>query len=89
LRTPVPWAELRIVDLVTGDPVPSGVHVDIQVRSEQVMTGYWRQPDANADASAGDGWLRTNDVGPSTTRATCSSSIESGTSSAAGGRERQ
>jgi len=52
---------LRVVDLDTGDVLPSGEVGEIQVRSPSVMTGYL--PDeANADAFA-DGWYRTGDVG--------------------------
>jgi acyl-CoA synthetase (AMP-forming)/AMP-acid ligase II len=59
----VPWAELRVADLATGDPVRPGVRGEIQIRSEQVMTGYWGQPEATADVFTADGWLRTGDVG--------------------------
>jgi acyl-CoA synthetase (AMP-forming)/AMP-acid ligase II len=53
--------ELRVVDLDTGAPLPSGQTGEIQARSPSVMAGYLPE-DANAEAFA-DGWYRTGDVG--------------------------
>jgi malonyl-CoA/methylmalonyl-CoA synthetase len=36
---------------------------EIQVRGPNVMPGYWRRPDADADAFTADGWFRTGDLG--------------------------
>ena len=59
---PVPGVELRVVDLTTGEPLPTGEVGEIQARSPSVMAGYL--PDeANAEAFVGDGWYRTGDVG--------------------------
>lgn len=52
----VPGVELRI-----GSPDEAGVG-EIEVRAEQVMAGYWRQPELSA-ATIVDGWLRTGDLG--------------------------
>lgn len=58
---PAPDVELRVVDLVTGSPLPAGETGEIQARSPSVMAGYLPD-DANADAFADD-WYRTGDIG--------------------------
>jgi len=58
---PGPGVEVRIVD-EAGAPVPTGTAGEIAIRGPQVMRGYWRAPEANADAFV-DGWFRTGDVG--------------------------
>ena len=53
--------ELRVVDLESGEALPSGQTGEIQVKSPSVMAGYLPD-DANRDAFV-DGWYRTGDVG--------------------------
>ncbi len=53
--------EVRIVDR-DDKPLPSGDIGEIVTRSDLVMKGYWRNPDATADALR-HGWLHTGDVG--------------------------
>jgi malonyl-CoA/methylmalonyl-CoA synthetase len=52
-----------------GVPLP-GVSVrlaegsgEIEVQGPNVFAGYWRRPDAQAEAFTGDGWFRTGDIG--------------------------
>ena len=45
-----------------GAPLPPGATGEVTVRGETVMTGYWRNPDATAQALRG-GWLWTGDMG--------------------------
>ncbi|GAA4088207.1 class I adenylate-forming enzyme family protein [Streptomyces hundungensis] len=58
---PGPETVVRIVDL-EGNDVPFGEHGEIVVRGPQVVPGYWRRPDATAEAFPG-GELRTGDIG--------------------------
>lgn len=53
--------EVRVVD-PDGRPLPAGEAGEIVVRGDVVMSGYWQQPEATADALR-DGWLWTGDVG--------------------------
>lgn len=52
---------LRVID-DDGVEVPTGTAGEVAVRGDVVMSGYWNNPDATAQALR-DGWLRTGDVG--------------------------
>ncbi|MFZ0380375.1 MAG: AMP-binding protein [Solirubrobacteraceae bacterium] len=58
---PIPGAEVRILDF-DDRPVPTGEPGEVCVRSPAVMQGYWRAPEATAEAIR-DGWLHTGDIG--------------------------
>jgi len=58
---PVPGAEVRILD-DDGHSLPAGEPGEVCVRSPAVMQGYWRAPEATAEAIR-DGWLHTGDIG--------------------------
>lgn len=57
-----PVTELRIVALSgSGDPLPDGATGELWLRGQPLLRGYWRDPDATAEAFSG-GWFRTGDL---------------------------
>jgi len=65
LGTPGPGVDVRVVDPVTLLPMPQGEVGEIVAHAAQVMKGYWKQPQATADAFIeidGRRFLRTGDL---------------------------
>ncbi|WP_022977966.1 class I adenylate-forming enzyme family protein [Nevskia ramosa] len=54
--------DIRIVDAETAQPLPHGEAGEIIIKGPQVVSGYWRKPEATLDAIR-DGWLHTGDIG--------------------------
>ena len=62
----LPDVEVRVVDPAgkyAGLPLPPGEPGEVQVRGYNVLSGYWDDPQATAQAVDEDGWLRTGDIG--------------------------
>ena len=59
---PIPGVEVRVVDPATGDELPEGEQGELQARGHGVMLGYWKMPEATAEAILEGGWLRTGDL---------------------------
>jgi acyl-CoA synthetase (AMP-forming)/AMP-acid ligase II len=57
----IPGLEVRAV--VDGLEVPSGEPGEIVVRGYTVMSGYWKDDAATAQAIDAQGWLHTGDIG--------------------------
>ena len=58
-----PWPGLEMAILgADGAPLPDGEVGEIAIRGPMITTGYWRNPEATADAIRG-GWLHTGDAG--------------------------
>ncbi|WP_372070683.1 AMP-binding protein [Tistrella mobilis] len=57
----LPGIEARIAG--AGDmPLPAGETGELQIRGPAVFRGYWRRPEATAEAFTADGFFRTGDL---------------------------
>ncbi|MEJ5362848.1 MAG: AMP-binding protein [Spirochaetota bacterium] len=59
----LPGIEGKIVDPETGEDLPPNTQGEIVTRSACVMKGYYKMPEATANAIDNDGWLHTGDLG--------------------------
>ncbi|HON58042.1 MAG TPA: AMP-binding protein [Smithella sp.] len=59
----LPDIEGKIIDPDTGRDLPPNTQGEIVTRSECVMKGYYKMPEATAAAIDRDGWLHTGDLG--------------------------
>ena len=60
---PGPGVEVRIIDNDSGNELLPGEVGEIWIRSEQVMKGYWNNPEETAKAITADGWFKSGDAG--------------------------
>ena len=60
IGTPVVGVRMRVVD-ADGTEVPVGEVGEIAIAGHNIMKGYWRKPEATAEAIT-DGWFRTGDL---------------------------
>jgi long-chain acyl-CoA synthetase len=58
--TPIRGVEFDLRD-VDDQPVAEGAIGEIVIRGENIMKGYWKQPEATAEAMRG-GWFHTGDL---------------------------
>ena len=59
----LPDIEGKIMDPETGADLPPNVQGEIVTRSACVMKGYYKMPEATAEAIDREGWLHTGDLG--------------------------
>ena len=61
---PVPGSRIKIVPLDGSEgELPAGEKGEVCIAGPNVTAGYWKRPDATAEAMTADGFLRTGDVG--------------------------
>jgi long-chain acyl-CoA synthetase len=58
---PLPSTDISLRD-DAGKEVPVGAAGELCAKGPQVMRGYWRQPEATAEAMTGDGYFKTGDI---------------------------
>jgi long-chain acyl-CoA synthetase len=62
IGTPIAGVEMKAVDEARAE-VAQGDVGEIAIRGHNVMKGYWRRPEATAEAIDADGWFYTGDMG--------------------------
>ena len=60
---PIANTEIKIVDLETHQPLPTGQKGLVMARGSQVMQGYFLNPEATKKAIDSEGWFDTGDIG--------------------------
>lgn len=57
-----PGVECKIIDPETGDELPAGESGEFVARGFNIMKGYYKMPEATAQAIDSDGWLHSGDI---------------------------
>jgi long-chain acyl-CoA synthetase len=55
--------EGKVVDPATGRDLPAGAIGELMVRGDNVMKGYYKDPETTATTLQPDGWLHSGDLG--------------------------
>ena len=61
IGVPIRGVEMQIVD-EDDNPLPTGEPGEVVIRGHNIMKGYWKRPDATAEAMRG-GWFHSGDIG--------------------------
>ena len=57
---PIPGTEIKVIDEAGNEQLVDGVG-ELCIRGDQVMAGYWNQPEQTAQTVV-EGWLHTGDI---------------------------
>ncbi len=57
-----PGVECKIIDPETGEELPDGESGEFVARGFNIMKGYYKMPEATAQAIDKDGWLHSGDI---------------------------
>ena len=61
IGVPVPSTDISLRD-DDGNEVPQGESGELCAKGPQIMSGYWRQPEATAEVMTADGYFKTGDI---------------------------
>lgn len=59
----LPNVQMKVVDPATNEEVAPGVQGEVCAKGYNIMKGYYKNPEATAQAIDEDGWLHTGDLG--------------------------
>ncbi len=60
--SPFPGVECKVIDPETGEEVPDGENGEFVARGFNIMKGYYKMPEATAQAIDSEGWLHSGDI---------------------------
>lgn len=60
---PTPHCEAKIVSDELGTEADPDAMGEVWLRGQNLLTEYWQNPEATADAFSDDGWFKTGDLG--------------------------
>lgn len=60
--SPFPGVECKVIDPETGSELPDGESGEFVARGFNIMKGYYKMPEATAQAIDADGWLHSGDI---------------------------